>query len=71
MRPKSIPEKIRSHRIQNKYTREQVVSILAISMQDYIAYETGSKEIPLSLINDFVDLYGQDTKYWTPLHTVQ
>jgi len=70
-KPRTVPQKMRSARLKLKFTREQVVSLLAISAEEYTAYEVGSKPIPDSIIDDLVDLYGESRMYWTPKKSKQ
>jgi len=68
---RTVPQKMRSARLKLKFTREQVVSLLAISAEDYVAYETGNRQIPDNIIDDLVDLYGETRVYWTPKKSKQ
>lgn len=58
-------KKIRSLRLQHKYTREQVSSLIAMFNADYIALEEGRMNPDNQLLQDFADLYAvklQDLK---------
>lgn len=57
-----VGRKLRSARLQNKYTREQVASLLAISVADYSEMEIGRRELIKEDIEDFCNLFGLDKK---------
>lgn len=50
-------KKIRSLRLQHKYTREQVASLIAMFNSDYVALEEGRTNPDNQLLQDFADLY--------------
>lgn len=60
----SFSRKIRSLRLMNKYTREQVANLLAISNEEYIKLEVGEKNPNRELILDFRCLFGGTAKEW-------
>ena len=49
---------IRSARISAKFTREQVASILAITVHEYANIEEGNLPLNEQLVDDFVNLFG-------------
>lgn len=61
-----LAERIRSFRVKNRLTREQVISILAIPLDDYIALEEGRMEPSEQFIKDMIALWGCDRETLLP-----
>lgn len=55
-----IARNIKLLREASNYTQESVASFLGIGRSAYSNYETGDREIPLSLMEKLADLYGCD-----------
>ena len=62
---------MRNERIKLRLTREQVVTILSISMEEYTEYETGRIKPGESIINDLCNLYNTKKSYWIELEAVK
>jgi transcriptional regulator with XRE-family HTH domain len=59
-------EKLRSFRLQSKFTREQMNQMLAISLEDYILFETGHRPFTQQFSQDLADLFGKEVSFWQP-----
>lgn len=66
---KTFGARIRALRIKNRLTREQVVSILAIPLEQYVGLEEGRFQPEESIFDDFINLYGCDRSYLSPKPT--
>lgn len=49
---------IRSERLKSKYTREQLATLLAISLQEYSDIEEGRSKPSNQFLKDMTDFYG-------------
>lgn len=52
--------RVRALRLRNRLTREQVCSLLAMSLQEYIEIEEGHTAPDEDFISDLMNLYGVD-----------
>lgn len=56
-------ENIRSIRIDNGYTQDQIAKYLGISQNTYSQYEIGVLNYPLDAVVKLADFYGVSTDY--------
>ena len=56
-----IARNIKRMRETSGFTQEKIASFLGIGRSAYSNYETGDRELPLSLMDKLADLYGCDT----------
>jgi hypothetical protein len=52
-------KRVRQERLINRFTREQVASLLAIHIDAYCKYESGDEPIPDNIIDDLGFLYNK------------
>lgn len=56
----SFSKKIRAFRLRNKFTREQIANLMAISLREYSEIEEGRANPSQQFIQDVSDIYGED-----------
>lgn len=61
---KLLGEKLKIARTENKYTQNQVAKFLEIQREQLSYYETGTREISLSLLIKLADFYGKSLEYF-------
>lgn len=67
---KTIATKIRGLRLKNRLTREQMCSIMAISLSDYVDLEEGNVTCTEDRVTDFVNIFGVDRSAIVPRSAV-
>ena len=55
--------KIKETRIENGYTQAQIAEILKCNRQVYARYESGFREIPVSMLIELAKFYNVTTDY--------
>ena len=61
---KLLGEKLKKARTEIKYSQNQVADYLGIQREQISYYETGAREITLSLLSKISDFYGKNVNYF-------
>ena len=59
----AISARLKELRTFSDYTTAQVAEMLGVDEEEYIAYESGTKEIPINLIYKFADVMETEAAY--------
>jgi len=61
---KDIARRVRAQRLKARFTRDQVASLLAISLPLYIDLEEGNVKLADNFCEDFANLYNQPLDFF-------